>query len=444
MNSKGHLSILGGGIAGLSTGYFAKRLGIPFTIYEAENRIGGNAYTLGCQDFLFDSGAHRFHDKDPQATEEIKNLLGKSIKKINIPSQISQNGTFIDFPLTPLNLIMKLGLPVFTKCVFEIIFSRLNTKKQTEDFKSFVNRTYGKTISSRFLLNYSEKLWGLPGAQLSPAIAGKRMQGMDLKTLILERILGTNDKTKHLEGSFYYPEKGIGQIAEKLRNECGSENISMNSRITKILHDDSKIHAVEINGDRLIDTQKVVSTLPLNLFLKIMKPVCHEDILSLARSLRYRNMILVVFFLNKISVTKAATVYFPDSDIPFTRIYEPKNRSPFMSPPGKTSLVVEIPYEKENEPEEDEKKEMIETTLSKLVEIGWIKECEIVGSSDYVLKYAYPVLDLGYEKKISKIKAFLSRFNNLKLVGRNANFAYIWIHSIMRESQTKVKECLSR
>ena len=70
-----HLAILGGGIAGLSVGYYAKKNGIPFTIYEEKARIGGNAITFKHSDFFFDSGAHRIHDKDPKVTKEIYDLL---------------------------------------------------------------------------------------------------------------------------------------------------------------------------------------------------------------------------------------------------------------------------------------------------------------------------------------------------------------------------------
>ncbi len=39
-------TILGGGIAGLAVGYFAKESDIPFTIYVASGRLGGNATTF--------------------------------------------------------------------------------------------------------------------------------------------------------------------------------------------------------------------------------------------------------------------------------------------------------------------------------------------------------------------------------------------------------------
>ena len=104
-----HLTILGGGPAGLAAGYFARKEGIPFTLFEANHRLGGNAVTYRHGEFLFDSGAHRFHDKDPEITQEIKTLLGAELRQIHVPSQICIKNRFVDFPLSPFNLLLNLG-----------------------------------------------------------------------------------------------------------------------------------------------------------------------------------------------------------------------------------------------------------------------------------------------------------------------------------------------
>jgi len=51
-----HITVLGGGPAGLSIGYYAKKKDIPFTIYEANDCIGGNSTTLRHGDFSIIQG----------------------------------------------------------------------------------------------------------------------------------------------------------------------------------------------------------------------------------------------------------------------------------------------------------------------------------------------------------------------------------------------------
>lgn len=443
MSKPVHITILGGGPAGLAVGYYAKKEGLSYTIYEASNRIGGNSITLKHGDFLFDSGAHRFHDKDAEVTKELKKLLGEDLKEINVPSQIHHKGKLIDFPFLPLNLMKNLGIYTFTKSALEVLHSRLVAREKNGNFESFALHTYGNTIAGRFLLNYSEKLWGELCQKLSPEIAGKRMKGLNLRTFIKEAIFGREAKTAHLDGSFYYPKMGIGTIAKKLGEFCGEKRILRNSKVTKILHNHKRIQTVEINGKERIDADEVVSTLPLNLFLQMMEPMPGKEILLLAKSIRYRNVILVAFFLNKESVTKVATVYFPEPNFPFVRIYEPKNRNMYMSPPGKTSLVAEIPCQQGDKIWSLEDEKLIQLIQPWIVQIGWVRKEEIINAVVSRISYGYPILEIGFEEKIQKINTYLRGFKNLKLSGRNGKFVYAWIHDMMKYGKEIVKEYTS-
>jgi len=440
MSKPSHITILGGGPAGLAVGYYARKKGIPFTIYEAGNRVGGNCVTLEKDGFLFDSGAHRLHDQDPEVTGELRSLLGGDLREISVPSHIYYRGKFIDFPLSPLNLVKTLGPFFFVGAALELVRARLRTGKPDGSFKQYALRTYGKTITDLFLKDYSEKLWGASWDRLSAEVAGKRLKGLNLRTFVTEALFGRRAKTRHLDGSFYYPKKGIGAIFEALADRAGRENIRTGSTVTKIFHDHKTIQAVELNGREVVQAGEVVSSLPLNLFTRILEPRPPDELLALARGLRYRNMILVAFFLNRESVTKSATVYFTDSEIPFTRFYEPRNRSREMSPPGKTSLVVEFPCQPEDPVWNLGPDQVAEKVRVPLLRTGWLKEGEIIGTTVHKINQAYPILELGYEEKLEKVFSFLRGFGNLRLTGRNGRFVYAWIHDMIRFGREIVEE----
>ena len=63
------LHILGGGPAGLAAGYFAKKKNIDLEIFEASDMVGGNCKTIERGEYRFDTGAHRFHDKNNKVIE---------------------------------------------------------------------------------------------------------------------------------------------------------------------------------------------------------------------------------------------------------------------------------------------------------------------------------------------------------------------------------------
>ena len=51
---------------------------------------------------------------------------------------------------------------------------------------------------------------------------------------------------------------------------------------------------------------------------------------------------ICVMYLDMKNFSSNASIYFSDPFCPFTRIYEPKNRSDQMSPKDKTSIVIVV------------------------------------------------------------------------------------------------------
>ena len=443
MSKNRHITILGGGPAGLAAGYYAKKNGLSFTIVEARERIGGNAITLRHGDFLFDSGAHRFHDKDREITRELRDLIGEDFKRIEVPSKIYYGGKLIDFPLSPLDLLKKLGLSTFMRAAAELLIARTRKSKEDTNFRDFALRTYGKTMAKSFLLNYSEKLWGKPCNKLSPHISGKRMKGLDLKTFLKEALRGSKAKTEHLDGSFYYPQMGFGTIVEKLAEFCGGQNICRNAPVTRIFHDHTRILALEISGEKQKEVDQIISTLPLPHLVNLMVPLPQEEVLSQADELRFRNLIVVAMFINKHSITDDGSIYFPEPQFPFTRVYEPKNRSSEMSPPGKTSLCAEIPCFQTSELWNMDDERVFQNISSHFLKLGWIREKDILDYKVIRLPWAYPILEMGFDKKSQKVIDYVKRFGNLKLSGRNGRFLYTHIHDMVRFGRDVIEESIS-
>jgi protoporphyrinogen oxidase len=445
MNSdREEITILGGGASGICVGFYARKNGLSFKVYEATDAIGGNAATIRFKDFLFDTGAHRWHDRYPDITTELKNLMGPELRQIHVPSHIFYNKQSIDFPLSPLNLLKALGPVAFMKAGFEVLANRMFNGHETNNFEAFAIDTYGHTIANKFLINYSEKLWGRSCRELSPRIAGKRMRGLNLSTFIREALFGTRSKTEHLDGSFYYPKYGIGDIVGKWVETCGQENIVRRSRITRVFHDDRKIHAVELNGRGAIPVGHVVNTLPATILLNMLDPSPPDEILEISRNMKYRHVKLVALLIDRPSVTRSATVYFPHREFVFTRLYEPKNRSEYMAPETQTSLVAEVPCCDRSEQWEMNDSELIEKVSSKLIEIGWIQAEEVLDAMVHSMAYAYPLFEAGYEAKLERLEQYLGRFENLAANGRNSRFEYLHLHDGMKTGKEIVEKYRQR
>ncbi|MBU1921329.1 FAD-dependent oxidoreductase [bacterium] len=434
------LTIIGAGPAGLAAGFYARRARIPFTLFEANETVGGNARTLRAGDFSFDTGAHRFHSQDEAATRDLLELMGDELLQINVPSQIVFNGRFIDFPLSPLNLIGNFGVSNLIRACFGLAWSRLFKQTEQTSFESAVVTRYGKTIADAFLLGYTEKLWGVPPSQLSPRVSGKRLQGLNLRTFLIEAFGGSRVKTEHLDGRFFYPRSGIGAIMDHFAAACGHEQIRLKSRITRLYHTDHRISEIEINEAEQIPVSEIISTLPLSVLLRNLHPAPPADMLDAAKRIQFRNVVLVALFLDRERITPNASLYFPDRTLPFTRIYEPRNRSIKMAPNGKTSLVVEIPtgFGSQNWTANDS--DLVERTIEQLSSLRLIRKTTVLDSMVCRIPFAYPVLKLGFEETVEKLLTYLSRFENLHIIGRNSEFAYTHIHDLMKAGREAVQK----
>ncbi|MCB1060697.1 MAG: FAD-dependent oxidoreductase [Calditrichaeota bacterium] len=430
-----HTLILGAGPAGLAAGHYLTQAGHTVTLLEGASAAGGFARTFTHGPFRYDTGAHRFHDKDPEITRELLELMGDEMMQVHSPSQICWNGKYLNFPLSPGNVARRIGASTCLRAGVDLLRARLIRREAQENFAENAYHKYGRTIADAFLIGYSEKLWGVPADKLTPAVSGGRLKGLRARTMFYELLRGKRGKTEHLDGSFYYPRQGYGQISARLIRSIGQENILVNSTITRLAHDGHCITRVELANGETFSPTRVINSIAPEETLRLLNPAPPEELLDRARTLKYRDLILVALFLNKQRVSNNASIYFPNPDIPFTRLYEPKNRSLELAPPRQTCAVVEIPCFAG-----DATWSMADTDLEALVtdelkKLNLLEMSDVMEGKVHRLRKAYPVLELGTDAVIEEIRDYLRRFANLYTVGRVGKFEYTHVHDLLRQGK---------
>ena len=136
------IKIIGAGPAGLSVAYYAKKRNLPFQVFESSDRVGGICKTEIIDQFKYDLGAHRFHDKDEKVTESIKELLGEKLKKVNAPSKIYYREKMVNFPLELSNIFQIFSYPQIVKVFIENIFNHIKVNKIPKNFRELAYQTY--------------------------------------------------------------------------------------------------------------------------------------------------------------------------------------------------------------------------------------------------------------------------------------------------------------
>ena len=128
------LLILGGGPAGMAAGYHAKKNNISFSIIESSNKVGGNCKTLSMGQFKYDTGAHRFHDKDKAVTRLIRSILKDDLIKVSAPSRIIWKNKSVEFPLELTSIIRTVPFHLLVKISME---NFLNSFRKISTFNNF-------------------------------------------------------------------------------------------------------------------------------------------------------------------------------------------------------------------------------------------------------------------------------------------------------------------
>ena len=427
------IAVLGGGPAGLAAGHAAAGADIPCAVLEAAPFVGGNCRTIAHGEFRFDTGAHRLHDRNAIATSLFHRLLDGELCAVSAPSRIAFHGRFVDFPLSPLNLLSALGIRPSLRAVGEVCRSRLAGSVPPSSFEAFATAMYGRTVADAFLLGYSAKLWGVPCSRLSPVVAGARLRGLGIHAMLKEMLPGPQRRARHLDGSFLYPRHGIGRLSERLAESCPNGVIHLNSRVTRVVHDGCRVRSVVVNDRERRDVRAVVSTVPLTRLVQMLEPAPPRPVLQAAEGLRWRHVLLVAIFLRRSTVTPCATVYFPDPLLPFTRVYEPRNRSAAMAPAGHTSLVAEVPFDEDSPAEARDPDRVTARVRESLERLGWIAADDIVACDARQLRHAYPVLDIDAPARVSLIRRYLETLENLRLAGRPGLFEYSHLHDQIQQ-----------
>lgn len=437
MSGARHIAVLGGGPAGLAAGHYASRASIDYDVFEASGAVGGNCRTLRFGECLVDTGAHRLHDRDDDMIATARRLLGADLLHVDAPSQIRHANKFLDFPLAPLNIVRRLPARMLATIIRENIALRLRRTESNGSFGSIARTSYGETLASLALLRYSRKLWGCDPDDLLPEIAGSRLARLDLRSFIIESVRGRSSVRKHLDGAFYYPRFGIGQFFDAIAIELANR-VHTNAPVTRIAREGKRVVSVRAADRNDIVSSHFVSTLSMVRTVQLLSPAAPEEIVAAARSIRFRQLRLAILVVARDCVSPNASIYFPESDIPFTRLYESKNRSAAMAPKGTTAIVLEVPCESNDRISQLEADGFFHDVCTALEATMGVHTGEILERHEITIPNAYPLLEIATAPSVALVRAYLESFSNLIMVGRNARFEYSSIHNLFADAREAI------
>lgn len=427
--------VIGAGPAGLTCAMKVSEAGKKVILIEKENKIGGFGKTLEFKEdgliFKTDIGPHRFFSKNKYLYEMISKLLKENWILVNRKTRQFIDGKFYDYPINFGQAIKNIGALKGAKIgldYFSAIFKYKLLKKDIENFEDYIVANFGRELGEFNMLNYTEKIWGIPCKEIHPDWAKQRIKGLNLVSAVKNALL-KSEGPKTLVDQFYYPKYGTGFLYDTMGGkikEKGNE-IYTNSYPEKILHDCRKIKEAEIivNGKKeIFEIGNLIESIPLTDFLDLMDPKPPEEVLNASKKLRWRNQVYLFLTLDKERITDDNWIYFPNKEIPFGRVSEMKNFSEEMSPQDKTSLFIEFFVFENEDIWKMNKDELFTLALPYFEKLGFFKKEEVREHYLFKKEKVYPVYDLEYIKNLEIIKKYLDKFENLYYIGRPGRFNY--------------------
>jgi protoporphyrinogen oxidase len=417
--------VLGAGPAGMACAMELHRAGRTFTLVEKDGQVGGLSKTYRFGEFRTDNGPHRFFSQNSYLYEFIEDLLAERWEPVDRHTRFCIGGRFYRYPVQWRDALGNMGPAKALRVVLDFLVAKLTYFRQTPaDFEEFAVKTFGRSLANFNVLNYTEKIWGIPCRELSVDWARQRIHGLDLISLITNAFLNRKGP-KTLVDQFYYPRGGTGLIYESILQRISATNrVMLNTVPVKLAHDGERLTLVHLNNGEQIEPAEVVSSIPITALIDMLDPAPSDVIREHAGALRYRSQVYLFITIDTPSVCRDQWIYFPDLEIPFGRISEMRNFCPTMSPEGKTSLFVEFFCWKGDRVWKSSKEDLMDLAVPWLTRLGFLTRDEILDCYHIRREDAYPVYDLTYGDHLRVVKDYLDGFRNLFYIGRPGRFRY--------------------
>ena len=427
------VAVLGAGPAGMAAAYSLAGRGVPVTVLEKEDQVGGLARTIRHQGFRFDLGSHRFFTKHERVRTFVEELLGDELITVSRSSKIIFQGRYFDYPPTFWNAFSGLG-PFTSARIFGAYLKQriLPDRRETKTLEDWMTRQFGSVMYELFFKTYTEKVWGTPCREIAAIWATQRIQGMSLAAAIRQALLPADNPPASMIDRFLYPRLGIGRICEKMA-EAFPEAVKLSTRVTGLRPDGERGWVVAGEGPSgkiQVTAEQVISTLPINELVKMLSPAPPPPVREAAAALAFRDLILVALMFDCEPLTAESWIYIPNHEIIFGRFHEPANFSRELSPPGQTSLVFDLFCFRTDPIWTWPDDQLTEAVVADLRKIGMVKAemlKRIIGAKVIRAERAYPLHRLGYEEPLGVIKSYLDAAGRqgLRTVGREGQFAYL-------------------
>ncbi len=420
------VAVLGAGPAGLACAWELAGRGARVVVLEADDHVGGLAATHERDGYRFDLGGHRFLTRWPELLERVTKLMGEDLLLVDRHSVVVSEGRRFGYPLELGDLLRRVPLRRGLHYVASWAVERARRPARDEtSFEGWMTQRFGPALYAEFFAPYSRKLWGIDPARLSSEWAPQRIGSFDLG-FALRSLLGlARERPRTVARRFLYPRLGMGQLFDAIAREVQRLGgvIRLGARVEGLAVERGRVRAATTNADA-VEARAFVSTLPLAQL---------AGFLGVEARLRFRGLRFLNVMLSDPARLGSTWAYLSDGEGRVSRVQEPARRSPFMVPPGRGSLQLELPGAPDDPLFALDDDALFACVWPELARAGLVIPAGVTGFFSTRATTAYPVFERETRAEIERALEAAGRLSNLALAGRQGRFSYVFADRAMEE-----------
>jgi protoporphyrinogen oxidase len=217
------------------------------------------------------------------------------------------------------------------------------------------------------------------------------------------------------------------------------------TRVTGIETDGRRavaLHTESPRGAERLACRELLSTMPLPDLVRHLRADASPEVARAARALSFRALTFVNMLLARPDFSDSTWMYVATGALRTSRIQEPKRRSPWMAPVGRTSLMLEMPCEPGDDVWSASTEELQRRGQSELRALGFRVD-DVLGAFCVRVAHGYPVYHLRYEADRQVLLRQVAGFSNVRTAGRQGLFRYVFMDASMRMGVEAAEQMLA-
>lgn len=445
----GPFVVVGGGPCGMAAAWHLARRGARPIVLEAEELVGGLCATHERDGWRFDLGGHRFVSGDAELSRWIEALLGDDLLEQERRSVVLHEGRAFRYPLEAADLVRNLGPRENLAALVGYARARIGGERRAAEgsFEHWVVSRFGRPLYERFFGPYTQKLWGIHPSLISADWAQERISLLDLTDVALRLLHLRRTPTRTYARRYLYPRHGMGQLYRAIADDVTAHGgaVRTGARVVGVETQGTRVCRLHVESSRRsesIPVGELLSTMPLPSLVRLLRPDLPTQVGRAADALRFRALTFVNLMLGRPDFSENTWMYVASPALSISRIQEPKRRSRWMAPEGRTSLMLEVPCDVGDETWTAGVGELRERGVSELAALGFRVD-DVLGAFCVRVPHGYPVYHRRYDADRRVLLEQVNRFVNVRTAGRQGLFRYVFMDAAMRMGIVAAEQMLA-